>query len=136
MIDGCSLVGSSRSCYNGLHREQEMTGNYPVPVTDTLLKEITRRIVEQFDPEKVILFGSHSTGSSRTDSDVDLLVIMDTSAPPIQRAVQVKRACRPRFVSMDVLVKTPEEVETKLERGSFFLRQILEQGKVLYERQP
>jgi predicted nucleotidyltransferase len=113
-----------------------MTGNYPVPVTDTLLKEITRRIVEHFDPEMVILFGSHSTGSSRTDSDVDLLVIMDTSAPPIQRAVQVKRACRPRFVSMDVLVKTPEEVETKLERGSFFLRQILEQGKVLYEREP
>ena len=113
-----------------------MTDSYPVPVTDTLLKEITRRIVEQFDPERIILFGSRSTGSSRTDSDVDLLVIMDTNEPPLQRAVEVKRACRPRFVSMDLLVKTPEEVEARLKRGSFFLRQILEQGKVLYERQP
>jgi predicted nucleotidyltransferase len=113
-----------------------MTDNYPVPVTDTLLQEITRRIVEHFDPEKIILFGSRSTGSSRTDSDVDILVIMDTSESPVQRAVEVKRACRPRFVSMDLLVKTPEEVEARLERGGFFLRQILEQGKVLYERQP
>jgi hypothetical protein len=53
-----------------------------------------------------------------------------------QRAIKVKRASRPRFVSMDVLVKTPEEVEARLERGSFFLSQILEQGKVLYEREP
>jgi predicted nucleotidyltransferase len=109
---------------------------YPVQVTETLLEEITRKIVDHFDPEKIVLFGSRSTESPRTDSDVDLLVIMDTSESPIQRAIEVKRASRPRFVSMDVLVKTPEEVEARLERGSFFLRQILEQGKVLYEREP
>lgn len=109
---------------------------YPVPVTENLLQEITKRIVDSFDPEKVILFGSRSTGASHADSDVDLLVIMETSGSPIQRAVEVKRVCRPRFVSMDLLVKTPDEVETRLEQGSLFLRQILEQGKVLYERQP
>lgn len=109
---------------------------YPVQVTETLLEEITRKIVDHFDPEKIVLFGSRSTESPRTDSDVDLLVIMDTSELPIQRAIEVKRVSRPRFVSMDVLVKTPEEVEARLERGSFFLRQILEQGKVLYEREP
>ena len=109
---------------------------YPVPVTEDLLQEITKRIVESFDPEKVILFGSRSTDTPRADSDVDLLVIMEAGGSPIQRAVEVKRACRPRFVSMDLLVKTPDEVETRLEQGSFFLRQILEQGKVLYERQP
>ena len=109
--------------------------SYPVPITENLLQEITDRIVESFDPEKVILFGSRSTDTSRADSDVDLLVIMEASGSPIQRAVEVKRACRPRFVSMDVLVKTPDEVETRLDQGSFFLREILEQGKVLYERQ-
>jgi predicted nucleotidyltransferase len=109
---------------------------YPVQITESLLEEITRKIVDHFDPEKIVLFGSRSSGSPRTDSDVDLLVIMDTSESPIQRAIEVKRASRPRFVSMDVLVKTPEEVEARLERGSFFLRQILEQGKVLYEREP
>lgn len=110
--------------------------NYPVQVTETLLAEITRKIVDRFDPEKIVLFGSRSRGSPRPDSDVDLLVIMDTSESPIQRAVEVKRACRPRFVSMDVLVKTPEEIEARLERGSFFLSEILEQGEVLYERKP
>lgn len=109
---------------------------YPVQVTETLLEEITRKIVDHFDPEKIVLFGSRSTGSPRTDSDIDLLIIMDTDESPIQRAVEVKRACRPRFVSMDVLVKTPEEMEARLERGSFFLRDILEQGEVLYERKP
>lgn len=110
--------------------------DYPVPVTEDLLQEITRKIVDRFDPERVILFGSRALGSSHSDSDVDLLVIMETSSSPVQRAVEVKRVCRPRFVPMDVLVKTPEEVANRLQQGSFFLRQILEQGKVLYERQP
>jgi predicted nucleotidyltransferase len=108
---------------------------YPVPVSEALVREIADKIVEHFDPEKVILFGSHSTGTARADSDIDLLVIMDTDASSIQRAIEVKKVCRPRFVSMDVLVKTPAEVETTLERGSFFLDQILDQGRVLYERQ-
>jgi predicted nucleotidyltransferase len=108
---------------------------YPVPVTEALVREITDKIVEHFDPERVILFGSQSTGIARTDSDVDLLVIMDTNESSIQRAIEVKKVCRPRFVSMDVLVKTPEEVESTLERGNFFLDQILNQGRVLYERQ-
>lgn len=109
---------------------------YPVPVTEALLQEITQQIVHHFNPEKVILLGSRSSGTARADSDVDLLVIMNTTGSPIRRAVAVKRVCRPRFVSMDVLVKTPEEVATRLGQGNLFLRQILEQGKVLYERQP
>ncbi len=110
--------------------------SYPIPVTETLLREITLRIVENFDPEKVILFGSRSAGTWHAESDIDLLVIMNAKGSPIQRAVEVKRACRPRFVSMDVLVKTPEEIEARLRQGSVFLRQILEQGRVLYEREP
>lgn len=107
---------------------------YPVAVTESLLREITQHIVESFNPEKVILFGSQASGTSRADSDIDLLVIMDSHLPAFQRAVEVKRACRPRFVSMDVLVKTPEELATRLQQGNLFLRQILEQGRVLYER--
>ena len=103
-------------------------------VTEPLLQEITDRIVKAFDPEKVILFGSHADGTSRTDSDVDLLVIMEVEGSPIQRAVTVKRACRPRFVAMDMLVKTPEEIATQLQQGNFFLHQILTKGRVLHER--
>ena len=109
---------------------------YPVQVTENLLQEITQRIVEGFNPEKVILFGSQVAGTSRADSDIDLLVIMDSQLSALQRAVEVKRACRPRYVSMDVLVRTPEELTTRLQQGNLFLRQILEQGRVLYERHP
>ena len=108
---------------------------YPVQVTENLLQEITSRIVENFDPEKVILFGSQASGTSRADSDIDLLVIMDSRLSALQHAVEVKRACRPRFVAMDVLVKTPEEMKARLQQGNLFMRQILEQGRVLYERQ-
>ena len=108
---------------------------YPVPVTNALLQEITQKIVDGFDPEKGILFGSFASDTPHTDSDIDLLVIMEAHGSAIQRAVEPKRACRPRFVPMDLLVKTPEEVDSRLRHGSFFLRQILEQGRVLYERQ-
>jgi hypothetical protein len=65
---------------------------------------------------------------------VDLLVIMEADGPPVERAIAVKRVCRPRFVAMDLLVKTPKEVATQLQQGNFFLRQILTEGRVLYER--
>jgi predicted nucleotidyltransferase len=119
-------------------RESKMEGpmmEYPVPVTDALLQEITQKIVDRFDPEKVILFGSRASDTPHPDSDIDLLVVMEADGSPIQRAVELKRVCRPRFVPMDVLVKTPEELAERLQQGSFFLRQILEQGRVLYERQ-
>jgi len=106
---------------------------YPVPVTEALVHEITDRIVKAFDPDKVILFGSRAAGTPHVDSDIDLLVIMKAKGSTIQRSVAVKRVCRPRFVAMDVLVKTPEEIATQLERGSLFLHQILEEGRVLYE---
>lgn len=105
-------------------------------VTEQTLQQITDRIVTNFDPEKVILFGSHAAGTATTDSDVDLLVIMESDQSPMQRAITLKRVCRPRFVAMDMLVKTPGEVVTQLEQGNLFLQQILRQGRVLYERQP
>jgi predicted nucleotidyltransferase len=114
--------------------EKQSVAEYPVPVTETLLQEITDRVVKNFDPEKVILFGSHASGAAQPDSDIDLLVIMEAEGSPVERAVAVKRVCRPRFVAMDVLVKTPEEVAAQLRQGNFFLRQILTEGRVLYER--
>jgi predicted nucleotidyltransferase len=107
---------------------------YPVQITETLLQEITSRIVDTFGPDKVILFGSRATEMSQAESDIDLLVIMEADDSPMRRAVAVKKACRPRFVAMDVLVKTPDEVAEQLRRGNFFLRQILTEGRVLYER--
>ena len=104
-----------------------------VPVGESLPVAI-QRIVQALHPEKIILFGSFAYGHPSPDSDVDLLVIMDTDAPPHQRSWAVSRLLLPRSFPVDILVKTPEEIRGALAKGDFFIQEILEWGKVLYER--
>lgn len=103
------------------------------PVAETLPGAV-ERLVAALNPYKIILFGSYAYGQPTPDSDVDLLVVMETDLPPIERARQVMRLLRPRRFPVDVVVKTPAEVESGLQQGSPFLREALEKGVVLYER--
>jgi len=103
-------------------------------VTPELLKEISKNIVEHFHPQKIILFGSYAWGEPERDSDVDLLVIMESNKRPAHRSAEISMACRPRFLPMDIIVKTPTEVQYRLKINDPFLHRIIEQGKVLYER--
>jgi predicted nucleotidyltransferase len=98
-----------------------------------VLKEVVRKIVEAFRPERIILFGSHAYGAPAQDSDVDLLVIMDTKARPAERSARIAKVCRPRYLAMDILVRTPEEIDQRLKGFDPFLEEILTRGKVLYE---
>lgn len=102
-------------------------------VTRRLLDQITQRIVEHFHPEKVILFGSYAYGRPTLESDVDLLVIMDSDERPARRSTLVSSVCRPGHLGMDILVYTPAEVKQRLEMGDFFIEEILEKGRVLYD---
>jgi predicted nucleotidyltransferase len=106
---------------------------FAVPVVETL-PEVVRRIARALQPERIVLFGSYACGTPTPDSDVDLLVVMETSAPPLERYLAVSRLLRPRPFPVDILVKTPAEVKHALEAGDFFIREILSQGQVLYER--
>jgi uncharacterized protein len=101
-------------------------------VTEELLAEITRRIVESFHPHKVILFGSYAYGAPHRDSDLDLFVIMDSDERPAPRGIPVYNAAKVPFLPMDLLVRTPEEVEQRLQVGDHFVREVLEKGRVLY----
>jgi predicted nucleotidyltransferase len=103
-------------------------------VTDELLADITRRIVEKFDPYTVILFGSYAWGKPQKDSDIDLLVVMDSDERPAKRGMLISPIARVPFVPMDLLVYTPQEIEDRLTIGDFFVREIMEKGKVLYKR--
>ena len=104
------------------------------PVGITLPKAI-QRIVSELKPEKIILFGSYAYGDPTPDSDVDLLVIMKTRAKEVDRYVAVSNLLYPRQFPVDILVRTPKEIEAeKKKRGNFFMREILTKGKVLYER--
>jgi predicted nucleotidyltransferase len=98
-----------------------------------LLQEMTQRLVTEFQPEQVILFGSHAWGTPNEDSDVDLLVIVSNSdEKPVQRAVRGHRCLRGLMVATDILVKTRAEVEKYRSVWASLERKMLEQGKILY----
>ncbi|MBI5741259.1 MAG: nucleotidyltransferase domain-containing protein [Nitrospirae bacterium] len=99
-----------------------------------LIRNISRKIVENFDPEKIILFGSFAEGTSTEESDIDLLVIMESNQRSAKRSMEISKVCRPKFVSMDILVRTPAEIKKRLAIGDYFIKDILEKGKVLYDR--
>jgi predicted nucleotidyltransferase len=104
------------------------------PVTEEVLQAIVHRLVTGLSPYKIILFGSYVSGTPTGDSDVDLLVIMDTQARPVDRYVGVSRLLRPRPFPLDLLVQTPEEIAQALDREDAFIREITTHGRVLYER--
>ena len=96
------------------------------------IRDVGRRIGDQFQPKRVILFGSHAEERATADSDVDLLVIMPTTRSPVDESVAIRLAVRPPF-PVDLLVRTPEMIERRLAIGDPFIRDILERGKPLYE---
>ena len=104
------------------------------PVTEEALQEIVHRLVIGLHPHKIVLFGSYVYGTPTADSNVDLLVVVDTQARPVDRYLRVSRLLRPRPFPLDLLVKTPEEVAQALDRDDAFMREIMARGRVLYER--
>ena len=103
------------------------------PATADLLEHITASIVSAFSPDRVVLFGSHAWGQPGPSSDVDLLVVLDTD-DPLAMEGRIARRCRPRFVPMDVLVGSPGELAERLRIGDPFIKRVVEQGRVLYDR--
>ena len=104
------------------------------PVTEEALQAIVHRLVTGLHPHKIVLFGSYVYGTPTPDSDVDLLVIVDTPTRPVDRYLRVSRLLRPRPFPLDLLVKTREEITQALEKEDPFIREITTQGRVLYER--
>ena len=96
------------------------------------IQEFGRRIGQEFHPHQVILFGSYARGSVTEDSDVDLLVILPFEGKAVNQSVEIRLRLRPTF-PVDLIVRTPEKVRERLEMGDGFMREILEEGKVLYE---
>ncbi len=116
-----------------LQRPETTPVGLKVPVGKSLGPAVAK-IAAALKPEKIILFGSFAYGNPTPHSDVDLLVIMKTRAAPKDRSWAVSRLLLPRPFPVDILVKTPREVEQALKSGDFFIREIMTRGKVLYER--
>jgi predicted nucleotidyltransferase len=96
------------------------------------IERFGRRIGEEFGAEKVILFGSHAQGTATQDSDVDLLIVASFEGRSVDKTVQIRLKLRPSF-PVDLLVRTPEKIRQRLEMGDQFIKDILQEGKVLYE---
>jgi predicted nucleotidyltransferase len=97
-----------------------------------VIRRYVRRVVERFQPEKIILFGSYAYGSPHPDSDVDLLVIMP-ARNELDQAFKIR--CEvPAPFPMDLLVRTPKDIAWRLEDGDLFHTKIVTKGKLLYEK--
>lgn len=98
------------------------------------IANILGRLIAEYVPQQVILFGSYAYGDPRPDSDIDLLIIKDTSERFIDRWVTVRRILSDaqRSLPLDTLILTPQEVANRLAVGDQFVAEILERGEVLY----
>jgi predicted nucleotidyltransferase len=102
-------------------------------ITMRAIRRYARQVAERFHPDKIILFGSYAYGTPDQDSDVDLLVVMPTRNQ-IGQAVRIRMAFEPPPFPMDLIVRTPTRLHRRLAMGDAFLREIVEEGKVLYEK--
>ncbi|MGB9872164.1 MAG: nucleotidyltransferase domain-containing protein [Anaerolineae bacterium] len=102
----------------------------------SLVRRITDLLARSYEPEKVVWFGSFVSGPVDEESDVDLLIIKETSLPFHQRGSEVRTLLRPLRLSlpMDIIVLTPQELDEQLKRGNVFLESIIREGEVLFER--
>lgn len=98
------------------------------------LASVVEAIVRRYRPEKIILFGSLARGEDSEESDIDLLIVKRTATRRIYRRIEALKGI-PRSVPLDVLVLTPEEIDFLEKEQSPFIREILAEGKVLYERE-
>lgn len=100
----------------------------------TVIEEIVRRLVAGYAPQKIILFGSYAYGQPHADSDVDLLIIKDTSERFLERSAKVRKVAAGAHwrIPFEPLVLTPEELKQRLEIGDQFIAEIIQKGEVLY----
>jgi len=96
------------------------------------IQKIARQIVERFRPQRIILFGSYAEGKPTRDSDVDLLVVMETDGHPLHAAARISASIDHPF-PLDILVRRPAELDAYLAEKSMFETEVVTSGVTLYE---
>ncbi len=129
-----TLRTTERTARNHKRMPDATRSYYWWPITNAKIQRAAQKIVDALDPEKIILFGSFAYGTPEPDSDVDLLVIMESDKSAHARSAQISEILCPRPFPVDIIVRTPAEVTGRLAIGDCFFQEILTRGKVLYER--
>lgn len=112
----------------------EITSWKPERVEWADIRELSDKIAKAFHPEKIILFGSYARNEARPDSDVDLLIIAENNEPPTKRSLPIYRLLGDYLISLDVIVRTPAEIEKYRTVPNSTIHSALREGVTLYER--
>ena len=96
------------------------------------IRSFAKRVAAEFHPRRIILFGSYAYGEPSPDSDVDLLVVMPHKGPPSAKAAEIRKRVRAGF-PMDLIVRSPAEIQRRMDMNDCFIREIIERGQPLYE---
>ena len=104
------------------------------PVPKRAIRALVKIIAEKFDPEKIILFGSHAYGHPKSWSDVDLLVVMDTPNGEWPLVEAIRNSLPRKSFGLDLLVKSQAEIDRRIAINDWFLQDITTKGKVIYAR--
>lgn len=113
-------------------QEQTAAKSIRIKVQPDELDDVVQQVVARFHPSRIILFGSYAYGAPSADSDLDLLVVLDTPLKETEQAVKICQAIHYDF-GLDLIVRTPGTLTRRLALGDPFLREITKKGKVLYE---
>lgn len=111
---------------------QDVSGRTRIPMRT--IRALVKIIAEKFDPEEIILFGSHAYGRPHAWSDVDLLVVMDTPKGEVKTIFEISDFLPPLPFRVDIIARSRAVINKRVNAGDFFLREITQKGKVLYAR--
>jgi uncharacterized protein len=121
----------------GEHQEQSEnreSRRYDALAAAAWIPEMVDRIVDQFDPAKIILFGSHARGDAHRWSDIDLLVVFDEPVDNRQTTVEILRLLNDYLVAVDVVVTDTSRLAERMNEIATVYRPAVREGKVVYER--
>ena len=96
------------------------------------IRDLTSQIAREFNPDRIILFGSHAYGQPGNDSDVDILVVLPFEGKPVRKAIEIRNKVN-AGLPLDLIVRTPEQLAERVAQNDWFIREILERGRTLYE---
>src|SRR5579875_1603927 len=101
-------------------------------ISQQRIQEYADRVAEAFHPDKIILFGSYAYGQPNEDSDVDLLVVMPGDKIDRKKMIEIRQTL-PTSFPMDLLIYDPAYLHQRSQIEDWFVREVLEKGRVLYE---
>ena len=103
-------------------------------ISKTKISDIVNKIAKNYDPDKIILFGSYATGTANDDSDLDFIIVKNTDKPKHKRGREVRRFLLGAMIPIDLKIYTPNEFENEMNFSLSFLNSAMKNSIVIYER--